>query len=281
MVIYLYGSDSYRRKQKLDEALQSYKNKYTTHDLLHVDLSEDKEGWTRARDFLVQPALFVESKVLVLREVAREEHVAHHEIIRREISSPKTFVLISDAEGPVPAFSFLLKESFQTHQFQELNDRDFAQFLLQEARVRKLLFDDAAWQYFLRFVSQAKSDTDPKIKKVENRERTWRAIMELEKISLLAGGERVTLIDVARHLEFTAQKNFYDLVGAILRGRDKKIRLAALEELLSSDFDPARIFNTLGFFANGAVAAMLAQKDVRVKSGSLDYESALLEFTLQ
>jgi DNA polymerase III delta subunit len=243
-------------------------------------LSEDKEGWTRARDFLVQPALFVESKVLVLREAAREEHVAHHELIRREISSPKTFVIISDSEGPTPEFAFLLKESFQTHQFQELGDRDFGQFLLQEARARKLLFDDAAWQYFLRFVLQTKNDTDPKMKKVENGERLWRAIMELEKISLLAGDKRVTLADVTRHLEFTAQKNFYDLVGIILRGRDKKIRLTALEELLSSDFDPARIFNTLGFFANGAVAATLAQKDIRVKSGALDYESALLEFVI-
>lgn len=281
MIIYLYGADSYRRKQKLNEVLQSYKKKYTTHDLLSLDVSEETEGWIRARDFLAQPALFVESKVLVLQNAAKEQYAEHHEIIRREIASPKTFILISDAEKAEPAFSFLLKESFQIHAFHELTDREFSQFLLQEARVRKLAFEDPAWQHFLRFVLQSKNDADPKAKKQEGGERTWHAIMTLEKISLLAGEKPISLSKLTRLLAFTAQKNFYDLVGLILRGRDKKTRLTALEELLSSDFDAARIFNTLGFFASGVAALTLAEKDVSIKRGAIDYDAALLAFALR
>ena len=68
MIYFLYGPDSYRRNQKLKSSLEGYKNKYPTGDIMAVDLEENPDDWAKARDFLNQPSMFVDSKVLIVKE---------------------------------------------------------------------------------------------------------------------------------------------------------------------------------------------------------------------
>ena len=68
MIIYLVGSDSYRRGMKLRELVGQYKGKHEQIDFLDVDLEEDPAKWESVRDFLNQPSMFVEKKFAVVRE---------------------------------------------------------------------------------------------------------------------------------------------------------------------------------------------------------------------
>ena len=68
MIYFLYGPDSYRRNQKLKSSLDGYRKKYPTGDIMAVDLEENPDDWTKARDFLNQPSMFVDSKVLIVKE---------------------------------------------------------------------------------------------------------------------------------------------------------------------------------------------------------------------
>ncbi len=282
MIVYLYGPDSYRRGRKLREIIAEYKKRYTTHDLLHIDLSEEPEdGWVRAKDFLNQPSMFVESKVLVLKEAAREEHAGEAETIKREITSEKTFIVISDSDAPHPEFSFLLKRSFQVHEFRLPNEGSFEKFLLGEARARGLSFEDPARRHFVDFIRASFPPDEPKKNISFAGERMWRTVTELEKLALVNRGEVISRSFIERYQQFLAQRNFYDLVRLLLSGRALEVRLGALEELFAGNADSARTFNTLCYMAGGKDALFLAEADVGVKSGKLDYETALLKTALR
>ncbi len=274
MVIYLHGPDSYRRGKKLRELVADYKGKYATHDLLHVDLSEEPEdGWMRAKDFLNQPSMFVESKVLVLKEAAREEHVPWSDILVRELKTEKTFLLVSDSGEPHKHFSFLLKKPALFQKFGVLRGRELERFLAKEAEEAGVRFAPGAWRYFLAFVSSLGGTENPE-------KATWAAVSELKKLAL-SGGEEIEEERLKQVLRFSDSADFYGLVRGLLSGRSMALRLGALEELMAENIDPARIFNTLCYLASGSDALFLSEADIAVKSGRLDYETALAKTALR
>lgn len=278
MIIYLWGADSYRRGKKLREVLENYKNKYETHDMLHVDFSEEPEdGWIKARDFLKQPSMFVESKVLALYGAGIEEYKENKGLLRDELHSDKTFIVISDPQKPHSEFSFLLKNPSRAQEFRVPTGREFEKFVLEESSLRGVQFDDFGLKYFVGFLDEIHRDekTGPPDRKI------WKTISELEKLSLVKKEGPFLKDDVEQMLRFFSNKNFYGLVGFLLSGRDRRIRLSALEELFSGNFDPAYIFNALGFISKGSDSAFLADQDVLIKSGKLDYDTALLKIALR
>ena len=129
MVIFLYGADSYRRNGKLRELVQSYKNKHEEIDLLLIDLEDEPDSWARARDFLNQPSLFLNSKVLIVREAASVEEKEWLAVLKRELETPKSFVLVSDRGKPPRKFGFLLKGPAVSQSFPELEGASLKIFL--------------------------------------------------------------------------------------------------------------------------------------------------------
>lgn len=274
MLIYLYGADSYRRLKKLKEILKTYTERYALRDMLEIDLQEDAEGgWLRARDFLNQPSMFVESKVLVLREAGREEHSTWSGVLKSELNTEKTFVVISDSESPHKHFSFLLQNPSKAQEFKVLRGSDRERFLSDEASALGIKFTPDAWRYFLRMIASFDEKDNPE-------KSIWQGVMELKKIALGSANE-ITRVELERALHFSEHGNFYDLVKVLLSGRTTALRLTVLEELFSTNTDPARAFNTLCYFASGKDALFLAEADVSIKSGKLDYETALLKTALR
>ena len=85
MIYCFYGSDSYRRGKKLREVLGAYKKKYVNIDILEVDLEEDPERWVDARDFLSQPSMFVDSKILLVRQSGFVDIVGWVKMLKAQI----------------------------------------------------------------------------------------------------------------------------------------------------------------------------------------------------
>lgn len=267
MVIYLCGPDSYRRNKKLNELIAAYRQKYKQIDLQIFDLEEDPEAPQKAKEFIEQPSMFVDSKIALVKESGMTETKEWLNILKTNLNTFKTFILISDKTKPKKAFSFLLKKPVTSQYFEELKGLLLEAFLEKEIRVRKLNFSSEARRFFKTYLESAE-------------EKTWLAINELDKIALANFPQPISKTDLTRFIHWTVSEKPFLIAGQILYSRGPRQKLGLLEKLLLQKEEPARIFNSLAYQARGKELMRLADYDIAIKSGKLEYEEALTDFVL-
>ncbi len=270
MIIYLVGPDSYRRGIKLRELIRQYKEKNKEIDLLDVDLEEDPTKWEGIRDFLNQPSMFVDKKIAVVREsgavpvgAGSKEWV---KTLKAFLDTPDTFVVISDHEGPRKEFQFLMDVK-EYQEFNELEGRMLEMFVRKEAQVRGVTFAPSALEYFLRHLFWVES-------------RSWTAINEIGILALAGFKGSVSQDDLKKLFTIGANEKVYEIARAFVFERQWKTKLALLERALAEKVAEAHLFNTLAFQVRGDDIEKLADFDVAIKSGNLDYEEALTSLAL-
>ncbi|MEK7512785.1 MAG: hypothetical protein AAB601_01140 [Patescibacteria group bacterium] len=268
VIYFLHGSDTYRRARKLREIVAEYRKKHAVGSVLAVDLEETPDEWTSVRDYLRQPSMFDETKIAVVKESAAVVEALWIEALRAEVKTPKTFLVISDAEAPEGDRLFLTESPVVSQEFPRLSGRMLEAFLKREADGRSLTFMPDAWALLLTVVGAAE-------------EPTWFGTQELEKIALAGFPSPVARHDLARLVEWFAPTDLFSGIRRIMAGRSARERLPALEALLVQGEAPARIFNTLGYQSQGRLAVSLADYDVAVKRGKLEYEEVLTDFALR
>ena len=291
MIFYLYGPDSYRRKNKLRELLADYFKKYPAADFLDIDFIEDQEAWEKARDFLNQPSMFTPSKVLVSRESACSNKAARKDAdeaeddgkdakgkmawrkqwadtLKKYINDSKTFIFVSDTGKPLKVFDFLLKDPVRSLAFEELSGEALRRFVVAESEKRNLAFSPEALRFFLGVLSSAP-------------DASWNAISEIEKLSLMDLPQPVAAKALEPVIEWSSKTAVFEGARAVMWARSRTDRIKFLEKLFLQKEAAAYIFNSLGFIARGNDAVRLADYDVSVKSGHLDYEEALTDFVIK
>jgi hypothetical protein len=99
--------------------------------------------------------------------------------------------------------------------------------------------------------------------------------MDLEKLSAL--GVLIDKKDLDKY-DLEAAPNYWALLNG-LKSSDVKNRLYALEKLFSINDPAAKIFNIVAAQAGDRIQHV-AEYDLAIKSGKLDYEEALVDFVL-
>ena len=267
MIIFLYGEDSFRRNKKVRELTDAYKEKHPSIDMAVYDLDESPEDWGKARDFLVQPSMFADAKLLVIKEVQSVGEKEWIKTLKRQAETEKTFVIISDGKSPKKDFGFLKKSPVKIQEFAELESVSLSAFFVKEAGLRGLEFSNDAKSFLLAYVGDSK-------------ERSALLVNELEKIYLGGFGRVISKQDLDGLVKFEKREAVWRAGSAMLRERNVFRRLGLLEKILFQREAPSYIFNSLGFQASGKTALKLAEYDVSVKSGGLEYEEALTDFAL-
>jgi DNA polymerase III delta subunit len=267
MVYYLYGSDSYRRSEKLREILNAYRAKHKYADMRVFDLDHNPDEWRDASYFAGQPSMFEDAKVLVVYESgSATEEKPWKEFLKNVCARKDVFLFISDTKKPKTAFSFLLKDAEKVQEFNELVGRELSSFVKKEAEKRRVAFSPDAFNIFIQNIE---SSIEP----------SWRAISELEIFSLL-GVSKISISDLRTYSNMSKRREVFAEARAIISANGIGKKLEALERLLLQNEAPAYIFNSIGFQSKGPDAEKLAGYDVSVKSGKLEYEEALLDFVL-
>lgn len=271
MVIYLYGTDSYRRSKKLKELLEQNKKKQPNTDVLFLDFLEDPDAWKKAKDFLSQPSIFSESKTLVVYEsgeVSEKGEKVWLKTVKEYLEEKKVFIIISDSwDKPRKAFMFLIGAPAKAQEFAGLEGRTLDVFLRKEASAFGLRFENDAWTHFVKHIESTTG-------------KSWTGVHELEKIALAKYKEPISKRDVESIVEHVAHIDTFNSARELMGpGRIEK-KIATLERLLTQGEDTARLFNLLAYNSRGAQATRLADLDIAIKSGQADYEEALLEFVL-
>lgn len=279
MIIFLFGPDSYRRNQNVKKLIEEYQQKHPSMDFLVADLEDEPDNWEKVRDFLNQPSMFTDAKLVVAKESGAVDKKEWRAILKEQIKTEKTFVLISDRGKPAADFKFLKEKAFKSEEFGELSGRALETFAKKESARRGLNFSPDGWRFFLDYLENQPG------------ERSWLVITELEKITLSNFRQPIELADLKTVIYWFSKSDFYSLIRPLLgfplrlvgdeASGDGRTKLGVLEKLFLQKEEPARIFNTLAYMAPGRQLEKLADYDVAVKSGRLDYEEAILDFALE
>lgn len=263
MIILLYGPDSYRRQRRLHELVIAYRTRHTETDYSEVNLSDEPEAWQKAKDFLNQPSMFVDSKILIVKEGSAVQEKEWLKAVKAESATEKVFIVLSEEKRPPKAFAFLLQKPVRSEEFGELIGRKLQAFIHKEIASRRLVLGPQAEQFFVDYIALQS-------------ERSWRVVKELDKIALAGFVEPVALVDLQRSLPIPAGNFSFEKAQAVIAERSVGRRLFALESLFLSKAEPAYLFNLLAYQVRGRDAEKLTDLDVSIKSGGLTYEEALL-----
>ncbi|MBI2036779.1 MAG: hypothetical protein HYT14_00240 [Candidatus Liptonbacteria bacterium] len=258
MIIFLYGTDAYRRAGRTAWWLEEYRKKHGLSPALRFDM-EQRDAFPALREFFANVSIFDPFKLAVLRNVfGSPDASALAKFLKDQAERSESVVVISEEKKPPAAFAFLLKIP-QCEMFNAPTGPEFQAFVGQEAARRGIKLEPAV----MRAIERASGGD------------TWWIATELDRVALL-GTATVTLQDVPE----------LDLEAAGVEGLlyefcsfSRSARLAALEKLSRRRHDPGMIFNRLAY-RDAKKLPVFADYDVLVKSGKLDYEEALLALAI-
>ncbi|MEK7612021.1 MAG: hypothetical protein AAB407_01645 [Patescibacteria group bacterium] len=246
MLIHLYGPDAYQRSQKERQIVATYEKKYG-HAPERFVLSE-KNDYARLLSFLESQSLFSPKGFAIVSEVEPE----NAKLIKTLVANESKTLLIIAEKKLSKEFAFLLKDPVQSQEFPELKGTELSSFIRKEAKKQNVEVSDAQVASLALLCG---SDT-------------WGIVHELEKLSL--GGATPN---------GEAGKDFFPLIQGFMRGTLGS-RLSSLEWLLQNN-DPVAIFNVSTSLATPIQKIRMANYDVAIKSGKLEYEEALLDLILR
>ncbi len=249
MILYLFGPDSYQRQGKLNELVEKYKAKNSALTVDHFRLSVDGE-FERLKDFVAAQSLFGGAKFAIVEEVS-EAGKAAAEFLKSALEDTTTTIAVNVDEKLPKEFNFLEKKAFAVHEFAALPAPKLLAFLKKEAEERGVKISGETAQILINLYPGD----------------TWGLVTELEKISL--GGETGKVID---------RPAFFPMVQTIKGGLLPR-RLSALAYALEYE-EPAAVFNVIASLAGPDLKIKMADYDVAIKSGKLDYPEALLDLAL-
>ncbi|MBU6141811.1 hypothetical protein KGO95_01660 [Patescibacteria group bacterium] len=268
MIISLYGPDSYRRQKKQDDILAGYRAKHSGLSVEYFDL-EDDNAFDALREFVRATSLFDAMKCAVVRHadaLGKAEGKEFRAFLKDQLARKESTLVLLWDKKPTKEYAFLLKAPALAQEFAELSGSAQLAFIANEAKARGITIDRAG----IDLLSRAFQGN------------TWGLVTELEKLALL-DEKTVTLKTISGHLELFNELNLFTALGTIRTSPDRAERLRLLEELLSRHNDPAMLFNMIAVapYEGREWKTAVADYDVAVKSGKLEYEEALLALALR
>ncbi|MEK7465543.1 MAG: hypothetical protein AAB631_02085 [Patescibacteria group bacterium] len=269
MIIYLYGPDSYRRARKLHELVVEYRGKNKETDIFEADLEKNPDHWTNVRDFLEQPSMFADSKLAILRganEVPERDEKEWIKTLKKELESVTIFVIAVDQAKPRKAFQFLTKPPTRAQEFPELVGVALSEFIKKECSTYGVVLSPDAFRFFADAIQNGV-------------ERGWTVVRALQKTELAHFPAPVSLNHIQTILTGGQKTGVFALARGILNARNSPEALFFLERALHEE-EAAYVFNMAGSLAQGPAILKMADYDVAVKSGKLEYEEALTDLAL-
>ena len=291
MIIFLYGKDSYRRQKRANFFIEEYRKKYSNLSLDYFDLdpstsSRLREGFggqagqdefSRLKEFSRQLMIFSalggsalggdNKKMAVLKNAFVFDLKELKEFLKVNLSAEDLTILLSEEDASPEELKTLLKKAFLVEKFDYLKGDEWLSFIQKEANRRKISFTSQA-VYFLARIFNGDS---------------WGMINELDKAVLLNKKSAIEPEDLIKIGNYNQESpDIFDFINRVLRNWSLPERIIALERLFISQEEPVKIFNIMASLKRlpKDLIKKLADYDVMVKSGKIDYEEILLNLAL-
>ncbi len=269
MIIFLHGPDSYRRQKKLNYYTEEYRNKYSNLSCDFFDLGNFEE-FLRLKEFSSQQLLFDNKKMAVLNNIFEIDAKEVRGFLKKYIDSEDFTILISENNLPSKELEFVIKKAFRVEEFKELKDESWRFFVQKEARERKAVLTPGAVNFLAEIYKN----------------NSWGLVNELDKISLWHLNSVPSPIDID-DLKKIGDYNYespdiFAFINAVSRNWSLARRMNALEKLFISQEEPVKIFNIFASLNRlpRQLIKNLADCDIMVKSGKIEYEEVLVDLAL-
>ena len=230
MIILLYGTDTYRAKQKMAEIIQEHqKTRESGLDLKFFDLQKD--SFEKFRDELKQSSLFRERKLLVLKNAFANAEFKEKFRKNNEEAEKKDNVVLFFEEGEIekedPFFQFL-KSKGKIQEFSNLKETELIKWLKKEFEKERTEISSEALDRLIGFVGNNLWQMAQEVKKLVNYKKT----IKKEDVDLLVKPKFEP--DIFKAIDAVSQKN-------------KKTALFLLRKHLEAGDSPIYLFSMIIF----------------------------------
>lgn len=243
---------------KKKEIVAAFRKKHSNLGLGLFDL-EAEGAIDNFLEFTRNQSIFENVKLAILENAFEIDAEKLAKSLKPLATERSTTILLSEREKPVKALAFLLEKTSVAEKFENLGGAEWGAFIRAEAKKLGLTLAASATQ-FLGAVYQGNS---------------WALVTELQKLAVLKSSIEKKDLDV---LDLEVAPNYWALLNG-MKSYDARVRLVTLEKLFAINDPPPKIFNILAAQA-GEKTQRMAEYDLAVKSGKLDYEEVLLDLAL-
>ncbi len=260
MVIFLYGRDDYRREEKKRSIQAEFLKKYSGLAIGNFDIAE-KEGLDDLRSFLKSQSIFEVKKIAFVENALQiETPDAFVKELAQFLKSKDTTIVLSENGKPTKSFSVLLEKPSLAQEFRPLEGKDWEKFVSDTAKKCGVALDGSAFAFLARTYAG----------------NSWGLATEMQKLSLL-GKKSITQKDLEKTM-LEVMPDFWSVMNG-LKSHEIGRRLFMLEKLFAVHEPAAKIFNMLASLRKER-AREFAGYDLKIKSGKLEYEEALVDAVL-
>ena len=234
MVLFLYGSDTFRSKKKLQEIINRYHLKYKS-GLNFCKIEGTPEGFEKLKERIETISMFKEKKLIIFKNVFSTPTYLQEKIekylIEKNIFKDENLILIFFEEGgvqkPNRLFKLLIKKSFKKQEFKELPIWKLKIFIRKYWNCK---IDDRAIEKLIFFCNS----------------NLWEIEKEIQKIIAFKRGERIEAKDVENLSQGKIDTNIFETTEAISR-KNKKKALTLIANHLEKGENEIRILSMMVF----------------------------------
>jgi len=250
MIIFLYGPDSYRSKQKLDEIIAQYKEvRKSGLNLIYINANQG--DFTDFINNFKISSMFAETKLVILKDLFLNKKFQEDLIGQiKYFESLKDVVIIYEQEEPdkrLKIFKTLIKES-KSQEFKVLDGSNLRAWVQKEFGVQKINLDAIAL-----LVNYVGSDL-------------WQLSGEIKKLIDFKSGTTIKKEDVELLVRPKIETDIFKTIDA-MAAKDKKLALSFLQKHLDNGDAPLYLLSMIAFqFKNLLIVKELAEKGLMYNS---------------
>lgn len=250
MIIFLYGPDSYRSKQKLNEIVRHYKEvRKSGLNLSYIDASE--ANFTDFFNHFKISSMFAETKLVIVKDIFYNKKFQEdfsEEI--KNIESFKDIVVIYESDAVdqrLKLFKTLTKEC-KSQEFVMLEGVSLRNWVQKQFGAQKVNLD--ALNLLINYVGND----------------LWQLSGEIQKLTQYKNGALIKKEDVGLLVRSKTETDIFKTIDA-LATKDKKQALSLLQKHLDAGDTPLYLLTMIAFqFKNLLVVKELAEKGLMYNS---------------
>ncbi|XOA42678.1 MAG: DNA polymerase III subunit delta [Candidatus Nealsonbacteria bacterium] len=247
MIIFLYGPDTYRSRQKLSEIIKRYNKLHKSGlNLKYFDCS--KLNFQDFYDNTRQSSMFKEKKMIILTNSFSSTEFKEKFMEKEKFFVDSKNIIVFYVENQIskkdPLFTFLKKHA-EAQEFKFLQGINLKNWVKKEFEKLEAKIEDRALDKLIFFVDN----------------NLWQMANEIKKLSTFKTGEEIKAGDVELLVKPKIESDIFKTIDAIA-SKDKKKALNLLKAHLEKGDSPFYLFSMINFqFRN-----LLIIKDLIIKN---------------
>jgi DNA polymerase-3 subunit delta len=232
MIIFLYGQDIYRLREKLNEIIEHYKKIHKSG--LNLKYFDNRSlNFEDFRDEIKQTSMFDEKKLMVLTDVSNNLEFKENFLKNsKELLNSKEIILFSEGRELPKGdkfFSFLKKEA-KSQEFNYLEGVKLKNWLKKEFAKFKVEISPESLDRLINFVGND----------------LWQMSNEIKKISTFKLGGKIEREDIELLVRPKIESDIFKTIDAIAT-KNKKQALALIHKHLEKGDNPLYLLSMINF----------------------------------